>query len=214
MRPVPTIWLSAPNTSHGQKPGDGCGSGSPDTARTPAKNTIENGKPNRKRILVAPQVPSGPVRCRCIALRATCPPAAIRVKGIHSVATENMGMTGPAEIGRPPCRVGWARSTRTLHDRIAVRPRIPLSSLRTQGPITTAGRLAKTAATRPLRFRGMGPCVRSDNSGFCGGFSNPRSHHPFGDDHVVDVHVGREPPAVGERAVDHAGLLGDDQAIV
>jgi len=47
---------------------------------TTAKNTSENGKPNRKRMLVAPQVPSGPVNCRCIALRATWPIAATTVK--------------------------------------------------------------------------------------------------------------------------------------
>ena len=52
---------------------------------------IENGKPNRKRILVAPQVPSGPVNDRCIALRATWPSAAMMVKGIQSEATVNMG---------------------------------------------------------------------------------------------------------------------------
>ncbi len=57
---------------------------------TTAKKIIENGKPNRKRILVAPQVPSGPVNCRCIALRATCPSAAVMVKGIQSVAMVNM----------------------------------------------------------------------------------------------------------------------------
>ena len=41
-------------------------------------------------MLVAPQVPSGPVSDRCIALRATCPSAATRVKGIQSVVMENM----------------------------------------------------------------------------------------------------------------------------
>src|ERR1700712_3589709 len=89
--PVPTIWLIAPRISHGQNAAVGHGMGSPDTTRTTAKNKIENGKPNRKRILVAPQVPSGPVNERCIALRATCPSAATRVKGIQSEATENMG---------------------------------------------------------------------------------------------------------------------------
>ncbi|KTT56978.1 hypothetical protein SB7C_12185, partial [Staphylococcus epidermidis] len=39
-------------------------------------------------------------------------------------------------------------------------------------------------------------------------------HHLLGDDHVVHVHVGRQAPAVGERAVDDAALLGDDEAIV
>ena len=32
--------------------------------------------------------------------------------------------------------------------------------------------------------------------------------------HVIDVHVGRQAPAVGERAVDHAGLLGDGELVV
>src|SRR6185295_6770160 len=59
---------------------------SPVTATTTAKKIIENGKPNRKRMLVAPQVPSGPVNERCIALRATCPSAAMRVKGIQREA--------------------------------------------------------------------------------------------------------------------------------
>src|SRR6267154_1056808 len=84
--PVPTIWLSAPSKSHGQNAGVGHGTASPVAAITTAKNTSENGKPNRKRMLVAPQVPSGPVNCRCIALRATCPSAAVTVKGIQSVA--------------------------------------------------------------------------------------------------------------------------------
>ena len=44
--------------------------------------------------MVAPQVPSGPVSERCIALRATWPSAAMMVKGIQSEATVNMGRTG------------------------------------------------------------------------------------------------------------------------
>src|SRR5438105_5043995 len=90
--PVPVIWLSAPSSSHGQNAAVGHGTWSPVTAITTAKNTIENGKPNRKRILVAPQVPSGAVSDRCIALRATCPSAATIVKGIQSEAIENMKM--------------------------------------------------------------------------------------------------------------------------
>src|SRR6201986_2595104 len=89
--PVAMIWLSAPSRSHGQNDAVGQGTRSPDTVSTSAKNTIENGKPNRKRILVAPQVPSGPVSERCIALRATCPSAAVMVKGIQSEGMENMG---------------------------------------------------------------------------------------------------------------------------
>src|SRR5258705_13587286 len=90
IKPVATIWLSAPVSSHGQNAAVGHGKGSPVAAITTAKKIKENGKPNRKRILVAPQVPSGPVNCRCIALRATCPSAAVMVKGIQSVAMENM----------------------------------------------------------------------------------------------------------------------------
>src|SRR4051812_29085061 len=63
---------------------------SPVTATTTAKNRIENGKPNRKRILVAPQVPSGLVSDRCIALRATWPSAAMTVKRIQRLAMVNM----------------------------------------------------------------------------------------------------------------------------
>src|SRR5260221_13750559 len=90
IRPVATIWLSAPSNSHGQNDAVGHGTWSPVTAITTAKKITENGKPNRKRILVAPQVPSGPVSDRCIALRATCPSAAVMVKGIQSEAMENM----------------------------------------------------------------------------------------------------------------------------
>src|ERR1700754_1682895 len=90
--PVPAIWERAPSSSHGQNAAVGHGTGSPVTATTTAKNRIENGKPKRKRMLVAPQVPSGPVSERCIALRATCPSAAMMVKGIQSVAMENMGL--------------------------------------------------------------------------------------------------------------------------
>ena len=90
--PVAAIWLSAPSSSHGQNAAVGHGTASPVAKITTTKNRIENGKPNRKRILVAPQVPSGPVSCRCIALRATCPSAAAMVKGIQSEARVNMGM--------------------------------------------------------------------------------------------------------------------------
>src|SRR5450631_698268 len=90
INPVATIWLSAPSSSQGQNAAVGHGTWSPLTISTTTKKTIENGKPNKKRILVAPQVPSGPVNCRCIALRATWPRAAVTVKGIQSVAMENM----------------------------------------------------------------------------------------------------------------------------
>src|SRR5215831_20833190 len=91
MKPVATIWLSAPSASQGQNAAAGHGRWSPVAAMAATKNTTENGRPNRKRILVAPQVPSGPVSDRCIALRATCPSAAMMVKGIQSDATESMG---------------------------------------------------------------------------------------------------------------------------
>src|SRR5216684_2630017 len=105
--PVPTIWLSAPSNSQGQNVAVGHGTLSPDTAITTAKNRIEKGKPNRKRILVAPQVPSGPVSERCIALRATWPSAAVMVKGIQSEAMENMGEGVPA--GSAGHRADWHR---------------------------------------------------------------------------------------------------------
>src|SRR3954452_19631429 len=91
IRPVARIWLSAPSSSHGQKIAVGHGTASPVATTTTTKKTIENGKPNRKRILVAPQVPSGPVNDRCIALRATWPSAATMVKGIQRLAMVNMG---------------------------------------------------------------------------------------------------------------------------
>jgi hypothetical protein len=43
-------------------------------------------------MLVAPQVPSGPVNDRCIALRATCPSAATMVKGIQREAMDMRGL--------------------------------------------------------------------------------------------------------------------------
>src|SRR5262249_3399884 len=46
----------------------------------------------------------------------------------------------------------------------------------------------------------------------CGKAKN--SHHLFGDHHVVDVVIRRQAPAVGEGAVDHAGLLGDGEPVV
>src|SRR6476619_383494 len=97
------ICLSAPRNSHGQKAAVGNGTRSPLTISTIAKNTSENGKPNRKRMLVAPQVPSGPVNDRCIALRATWPSAAMMVKGIQREATESIWGTGrklPHRAGR------------------------------------------------------------------------------------------------------------------
>src|SRR6516162_5613694 len=85
------IWLRAPSRSHGQNEAGGHGTRSPDVTTTMAKNTSENGKPNRKRILVAPQVPSCPVSERCIALRAPGPAAEIKERGIKGWAGENRG---------------------------------------------------------------------------------------------------------------------------
>src|ERR1700749_17286 len=111
--PVATIWLTAPTKSHGQNAAAGHGSGSPDTIITDAKKISENGKPNRKRIFVAPQVPSGPVSDRCIALRATCPSAPTIVKGIQSVAAEYIG--DPAEMaGHRAGRHGRGQPGNTL----------------------------------------------------------------------------------------------------
>src|SRR4030081_2103871 len=120
IKPVATIWLSAPSSSHGQNTAVGHGRWAPLTISTTAKNTIENGKPNKKRILVAPQVPSGPVNCRCIALRATWPSAAVMVKGIQSVVRVNMcgnrlaGENGGHRAGR-----GCRGQPERHHDRIA-----------------------------------------------------------------------------------------------
>src|SRR6516162_7716915 len=88
--PVATIWQSAPSKSHGQNAGVGHGNRSPVAISTIEKNRSENGKQNRKRILVAPQAPRGTVNCRCIALRAPCASAAIMVKGIQSEAMVNI----------------------------------------------------------------------------------------------------------------------------
>src|SRR5438552_2948347 len=119
--PVPTIWLSAPSSSHGQNAAPGQGKASPVNAIAAAKKISENGKPNRKRILVAPQVPSGPVNCRCIALRATCPSAATTVKGIQSVAMliigEDFGWPAENRGHREGSSPGGQPERR--HDRIA-----------------------------------------------------------------------------------------------
>src|SRR5215204_2659991 len=121
IRPVATIWLSEPSSSHGQNAAVGQGTLSPVTATTTTKKTIENGKPNRKRMLVAPQVPSGPVNDRCIALRATWPSAAMMVKGIQSEATESMGNTGGRLMHRAGRDASGQQNRR--HDRIAIKPK-------------------------------------------------------------------------------------------
>ena len=56
------------------------------TIITPGRKTNSaNGKPNRKRTWVAPTVPSVAVSSRCMALRAVCAAAAIRVKTAQSM---------------------------------------------------------------------------------------------------------------------------------
>src|ERR1700682_3845773 len=48
----------------------------------------------------------------------------------------------------------------------------------------------------------------------CGACQQHFLAHPLRHHHVVHVHVGREAPAVGERAIDHAGMLGDGKLVV
>src|ERR1700722_13900480 len=130
--PVATIWQSAPTKSHGQNAADGDGRWSPVAISTTTKKITENGKPNRKRILVAPQVPSGPVNWRCIALRATCPSAATTVKGIQSVAMPIMGggFGRLVENGGHRAGRGLSGQLSGSHTGSSLS-----SSLRTQGPI-------------------------------------------------------------------------------
>ncbi|GEC47657.1 hypothetical protein BJA01nite_52990 [Bradyrhizobium japonicum] len=54
--------------------------------------------------MVAPQVPSGFVNDRCIALRATCPSAAMTVKGIQRLAMVSMrvGAVGGEAVANLP----------------------------------------------------------------------------------------------------------------
>src|SRR5258705_7732198 len=135
---VPVIWVNARSSSQGQNWAVGHGTWSPVTAITTTKNTIENGKPNRKRILVAPQVPSGPVSERCIALRATCPSAAVMVKGIQSEVTENMERANPA--GRSGHRAGRGRCGQlsVLHATLTVV--LANAGTHTPRPVLKAGR--------------------------------------------------------------------------
>jgi hypothetical protein len=69
-------------------------------------------------MLVAPQVPSGPVNDRCIALRATWPSAAMMVKGIQSEATESMENTGGKLAHRAGRDASGQQNRR--HDRTAL----------------------------------------------------------------------------------------------
>src|ERR1700756_113685 len=85
-------------------------------------------------MFVAPQVPSGPVNCRCIALRATWPSAAMMVKGIQRLVTVSMG-GGRWEISANV--QGAARAVNRADVMGAMLAlQTPLSSLRKQGPIT------------------------------------------------------------------------------
>src|SRR4051794_41791362 len=83
-----------------------------------AKKISENGKPNRKRMLVAPQVPSGPVSDRCIALRATCPSAATMVKGIQREAMDIGGIWATGGTLPSPGRAQCMRANAKAHERI------------------------------------------------------------------------------------------------
>src|SRR5579864_5702386 len=98
----------------------GQGSRSPVASSTTARNRIENGNPNKKRMLVAPQVPSGPVNCRCMALRATWAIAAVIVKGIQSEVIPNIGgKIGFGTDRRLQCLSRFARSTQVGQERFA-----------------------------------------------------------------------------------------------
>src|SRR5215468_6196424 len=84
---------------------------------TTARNSTEKGKPKRKRILVAPQVPSGFVNDRCIALRAVCANAAMMVKGIQRLVTVSMcgERSGGAEPPPQPAGRGSAGQPHGRH---------------------------------------------------------------------------------------------------
>src|SRR3954447_11743818 len=186
--------------------------GSPVAIITTAKKMIENGKPNRKRILVAPQVPSGPVNDRCIALRATWPSAAMMVKGIQSEATVNMGI--PAGKQRTvPGRTGAVNRNGVMTGLRHV-PNLS-SSRRTPGPIPRdlSMRAQSQSLFAKLPPRRMGPGSRPGRHLLCR-YRGSTNLHPLGHHHVVHIHVGRDAPSVGERVIDHAGLLGDGELIV
>src|SRR5215216_5304074 len=164
IRPVATIWLSAPSSSHGQNAAAGHGMGSPVTATTTAKKTIENGKPNRKRILVAPQVPSGPVNDRCIALRATWPSAAMMVKGIQSEATESMENTGGRLMHRAGRDASGQQNRR--HDRIARAPQTHRRPCERRDPYAVLPDVRPNGRRLVTQLApwSMGPCVRRDDT--------------------------------------------------
>src|SRR6185312_12016269 len=82
-----------------QNTAGGVGSGSPVNSSTAARNTIANGKPNRKRTCVAPTVPSTAVSSRCMALRAVWPAAASSVKGIQRMPVSTEVVQSPRSGG-------------------------------------------------------------------------------------------------------------------
>src|SRR6516164_10529285 len=193
------IWLRAPSRSHGQNEAGGHGTRSPDVTTTMAKNRSENGKPNRKRILVAPQVPSGRVSERCIALRATWPREATMVKGIQSVVTENMAES----LLHPPLeREGrlhraMRRIVRCGRGGVKLllntKRRVTDTKLNAYACVThawTAGLDHSPTCTRPSPSRPL------QERGAAG------SHHLLRDNHVVHVSVGGEAPFVGKGIVD------------
>src|SRR5262249_42640526 len=158
--PVPMIWLSAPSSSQGQNADGGHGSLSPEASSTKARNSSENGKPNRKRMLVAPQVPTFAVNERCIALRATWPAEATHVKGTQRAVMENMkrdwaGETPRHRAGRAPCG-----QQGVLDSEIAGGTRI----------VSAYSMSSRRTPPMPLRQ----------------GSSESRSHHLLRDHHVVD----------------------------
>ncbi len=65
---VAAIWQTAPTTIQPSAAALGVTT-SPVTTRTTTRKTSPNGRPNRKRIWVAPTVPSRSVRLRWVALR-------------------------------------------------------------------------------------------------------------------------------------------------
>ena len=146
IKPVATIWLSAPRSSQGQNETVGQGKRSPVATSSTTKKMTAKGKPNRNRILVAPQVPSGPVSDRCIALRATCPSAAMMVKGIQSDATESMGGLFEAGVAAQcvrifrrhcnlPCRLELVNETNVMGAMLATATSLmPTAKAATQPP--------------------------------------------------------------------------------
>src|SRR3954471_4961219 len=190
IRPVATIWLSAPSRSHGQNTPGGMPRRSPVATSTTARNSSENGKPNRKRILVAPQVPSGFVSDRCIALRATWPSAAMTVKGIQRLAMVNMGkwVGGPMIAANVPPGLNQVNHAHVIGAMPSPNSIVVLDKRSADpGPITPGSDLAKTRAYQPTPNWGNGSWPSPGRRRMSG--SGAASHHAFRHHHVVHVHV-------------------------